>query len=266
MDTSWLFWHACMSCCQHAVMTQQCEMSGLAEVPQGPQVPDLLPTASCCALPGCRALQPAKNPFLDTLKTVVVDIRFFLFLLLLTVWGFACAFYILFRRDQSKHVRPGSANEQFPAQCLAGTWRACWLQICTPECPLAPREQVCPPDMRKVTVVLCKRPSGPAVSELLVAWWRHCSTVMRVIGAVAGSVFHHRRVLSHDGQHAGRRGRSYHVPLCAPPPPLTARTSYFMRQPIPVFETLSVCSVWRIDPTLPSSGELSAGLVRAAAC
>jgi len=53
-----------------------------------------------------RALQPSKNPFLDTLKAVVIDIRFFLFLLLLTVWGFACAFYILFRRDQSKHVRP----------------------------------------------------------------------------------------------------------------------------------------------------------------
>ena len=52
-----------------------------------------------------RAMQPSKNPFLDTLKAVVIDIRFFLFLLLLTVWGFACAFYILFRNDQSKHVR-----------------------------------------------------------------------------------------------------------------------------------------------------------------
>ena len=50
-------------------------------------------------------MQPSKNPFLDTLKAVVIDIRFFLFLLLLTVWGFACAFFILFRNDQSKHVR-----------------------------------------------------------------------------------------------------------------------------------------------------------------
>ncbi len=41
---------------------------------------------------------------------MVVDIRFFLFLLLLTVWGFACAFYILFRRDQSKHVRPQASR------------------------------------------------------------------------------------------------------------------------------------------------------------
>ena len=50
-------------------------------------------------------MQPSKNPFLDTLKAVVIDIRFFLFLLLLTVWGFACSFFILFRNDQSKHVR-----------------------------------------------------------------------------------------------------------------------------------------------------------------
>lgn len=71
---------------------------------------------SCCAR---RALQPSKNPFLDTLKAVVIDIRFFLFLLLLTVWGFACAFYILFRRDQSKHVRP-----LLPVSCPAPAFAA----------------------------------------------------------------------------------------------------------------------------------------------
>jgi len=118
--------------------------------------------ASLLCPAGRRALQPAKNPFLDTLKTVVVDIRFFLFLLLLTVWGFACAFYILFRRDQSKHVRPASITS---TTLLSALPRHCEHAGCE-----AARLNARPPhacksvllDMRKVTVVLCKRPSGPA--------------------------------------------------------------------------------------------------------
>ncbi|KAK9858035.1 hypothetical protein WJX84_009559 [Apatococcus fuscideae] len=47
-----------------------------------------------------RVLQPAKNPFIDTLTVVIEDVKWFLFLLVLTLWGFACAFYILFRHDQ----------------------------------------------------------------------------------------------------------------------------------------------------------------------
>ncbi|KAL3141754.1 hypothetical protein ABBQ32_004434 [Trebouxia sp. C0010 RCD-2024] len=47
-----------------------------------------------------RVLQPTKNPFMDTLRAVIQDVKWFLFLLVLTVWGFTCAFYILFRQDQ----------------------------------------------------------------------------------------------------------------------------------------------------------------------
>jgi hypothetical protein len=50
-------------------------------------------------------LQPSKNPFVDTLRAVINDVKWFLFLLLLTMWGFCMAFYILFRRDQKKVVR-----------------------------------------------------------------------------------------------------------------------------------------------------------------
>ena len=49
-------------------------------------------------------LQPAKNPFIDTLTVVIEDVKWFLFLLVLTLWGFACAFYILFRHDQQHEV------------------------------------------------------------------------------------------------------------------------------------------------------------------
>ncbi len=51
-------------------------------------------------------LQPSKNPFIDTLRAVINDVKWFLFLLLLTMWGFCMSFYILFRRDQKKEVPP----------------------------------------------------------------------------------------------------------------------------------------------------------------
>lgn len=63
----------------------------------------LLPSPQC-VLPACRVLQPTKNPFMDTLKAVIQDVKWFLFLLVLTVWGFTCAFYILFRQDQQYEV------------------------------------------------------------------------------------------------------------------------------------------------------------------
>jgi hypothetical protein len=50
-------------------------------------------------------LQPSKNPFVDTLRAVINDVKWFLFLLLLTMWGFCMSFYILFRRDQKKEAR-----------------------------------------------------------------------------------------------------------------------------------------------------------------
>ena len=56
----------------------------------------------CHAL--CRVLQPTKNPFMDTLRAVIQDVKWFLFLLILTVGGFTCAFYILFRKDQQYEV------------------------------------------------------------------------------------------------------------------------------------------------------------------
>ena len=39
---------------------------------------------------------------METLRSVINQVKWFLFLLLLTVWGFACAFYILFRKDQKQ--------------------------------------------------------------------------------------------------------------------------------------------------------------------
>ncbi len=53
-----------------------------------------------------RVLQPAKNPFIDTLTVVIEDVKWFLLLLGLTLWGYACAFYILFRHDQQHEVLP----------------------------------------------------------------------------------------------------------------------------------------------------------------
>ena len=41
---------------------------------------------------------------MDTLRAVIQDVKWFLFLLVLTVWGFTCAFYILFRQDQQYEV------------------------------------------------------------------------------------------------------------------------------------------------------------------
>lgn len=52
-----------------------------------------------------RAFQPAKNAFVDILRAVIADVKFFLVLLVITIWGFACSFYILFRQDQKTQVR-----------------------------------------------------------------------------------------------------------------------------------------------------------------
>jgi hypothetical protein len=38
---------------------------------------------------------------------VVVDIRWYLLFLLLMMWGFACAYCVLFRRDQQHQVSGG---------------------------------------------------------------------------------------------------------------------------------------------------------------
>ena len=38
-----------------------------------------------------RAFQPLKNSFVETLRAVIMSIRWFLVLLLLTLWGFAGA-------------------------------------------------------------------------------------------------------------------------------------------------------------------------------
>ena len=51
----------------------------------------------------CRVFQPTKNAFVDTLRSVVADVKWFLLFLVLTMWGFAGAFYILFREDQQQY-------------------------------------------------------------------------------------------------------------------------------------------------------------------
>ena len=65
-------------------------------------------------------LQPTKNPFMDTLRAVIQDVKWFLFLLVLTVWGFTCAFYILFRQDQQYEVwlRPAAPAGKMCVWCF----------------------------------------------------------------------------------------------------------------------------------------------------
>ena len=53
----------------------------------------------------CRVLQPSQNPFMETLHSVIDQTKWFIFLLLLIVYGFAAAFYTLFRYDQGSDVR-----------------------------------------------------------------------------------------------------------------------------------------------------------------
>ena len=55
-----------------------------------------------CVQPWCRVFQPTKNSFVDTLRSVLEDVKWSLMFLVLTIWGFAGAFYILFREDQDK--------------------------------------------------------------------------------------------------------------------------------------------------------------------
>ena len=59
-------------------------------------------SGACQACVCARVLQPSEQPFMETLRSVCDQVKWFLFLLLLTVWGFACAFYILFRKDQGQ--------------------------------------------------------------------------------------------------------------------------------------------------------------------
>jgi hypothetical protein len=42
---------------------------------------------------------------IESMQQVVVDIRMYLLYLLLMMWGFACAYCVLFRRDQEHEVR-----------------------------------------------------------------------------------------------------------------------------------------------------------------
>eukprot|EP00877_Chromochloris_zofingiensis_P000357 jgi/Chrzof1/10321/Cz04g37120.t1 len=47
-----------------------------------------------------RVLQATSTSFVDTLKAVISDVRYFLMFLILTLYSFAAAFHILFRKDQ----------------------------------------------------------------------------------------------------------------------------------------------------------------------
>lgn len=46
-----------------------------------------------------RVVQPMGNPFVETIRESFVYVRWFLLLLLLLLWGFAVAFYVLFAND-----------------------------------------------------------------------------------------------------------------------------------------------------------------------
>lgn len=51
-----------------------------------------------------RVFQPTKNGFMDSLQSILDDVKWSLLFLVLTMWGFAGAFYILFREDQADYV------------------------------------------------------------------------------------------------------------------------------------------------------------------
>jgi hypothetical protein len=57
----------------------------------------------------CRVFQPTKNAFVDTLQSILDDVKWSLLFLVLTMWGFAGAFYILFREDQAEYEVSSSA-------------------------------------------------------------------------------------------------------------------------------------------------------------
>lgn len=80
-----------------------------------------------------RVLQPTKNPFMDTLRAVIQDVKWFLFLLVLTVWGFTCAFYILFRQDQQYEVCHEPAVQILQRvqhdRCCPSPYRISWLHV-----------------------------------------------------------------------------------------------------------------------------------------
>lgn len=48
-----------------------------------------------------RAFQQMRNTFLNTVVAVIRDVRWFMLLLLVTLWGFAGAYYILYRDEQN---------------------------------------------------------------------------------------------------------------------------------------------------------------------
>ena len=49
-----------------------------------------------------RVLQATSTSFVDTLKAVIGDVKYFLAFLVLTFYSFAAAFHILFRKDQKE--------------------------------------------------------------------------------------------------------------------------------------------------------------------
>ena len=59
---------------------------------------------------GCRVFQPTKNAFVDTLQSILDDVKWSLLFLVLTMWGFAGAFYILFREDQDEYEVSSTAH------------------------------------------------------------------------------------------------------------------------------------------------------------
>ncbi len=64
---------------------------------------------------------------MDTLRAVIADVKWFLLLLVLTVWGFTCSFYILFRRDQQyevcqRHAHPSCTLSVPSGPCCHVLW------------------------------------------------------------------------------------------------------------------------------------------------
>jgi hypothetical protein len=51
----------------------------------------------------CRVFRAtSQGAFIDSLKDVVADIKYYLLFMLFTIWGFASAFHILYKRQQKE--------------------------------------------------------------------------------------------------------------------------------------------------------------------
>lgn len=68
---------------------------------------------------------------IESMQRVVVDIRMYLLYLLMMMWGFACAYCVLFRRDQEHEVRAFQAYISCCCKMGWGPGATCGAHCCS---------------------------------------------------------------------------------------------------------------------------------------